>query len=106
MKRTYRVIVAKPYYWLVAVMNKKEGLMTNQKLRQAWQAALDMDPIMKTVAGGNTAVFCPHPSARKVSNLAIDLMNRAARRAGAPERGGRWRRNPQSLYRFRSLKRS
>ena len=27
------------YYWLVAVLNKKEGLMTNQKLRQAWQAA-------------------------------------------------------------------
>ena len=38
------------YYWLVAVLNKKEGLMTNQKLRQAWQAALDIEPIMKTVA--------------------------------------------------------
>ena len=25
--------------------------MTNQKLRQAWQAALDMEPIMKAVAG-------------------------------------------------------
>ena len=36
------------------------------------------------IAGGNTVVFCPHPSARKVSNLAIDLINRAARRAGAP----------------------
>src|SRR6185436_13752893 len=33
-----RPIVSKPYYWLVAVFNKKEGLMTNQKLRQAWQA--------------------------------------------------------------------
>ncbi len=32
-------IIVKPYYWLVAVFNKKEGLMTNQKLRQAWQAA-------------------------------------------------------------------
>jgi len=37
------------------------------------------------IAGGNTAVFCPHPSARKVSMLTIDLFNRAARRAGAPE---------------------
>lgn len=37
------------------------------------------------IAGGNTAVFCPHPSARKVSTLTIDLFNRAARRAGAPE---------------------
>src|SRR5439155_186676 len=25
-----QAIVAKPYYWLVAVFNKKEGLMTNQ----------------------------------------------------------------------------
>lgn len=37
------------------------------------------------VAGGNTAIFCPHPSARKISTLTIDLFNRAARRAGSPE---------------------
>ena len=36
-------------------------------------------------AGGNTCVFCPHPNARRVSSLTIDLINRAARRAGAPE---------------------
>jgi len=36
------------------------------------------------IAGGNTAVFCPHPNARRVSALAIDLINRAATRAGAP----------------------
>jgi len=36
------------------------------------------------VAGGNTVVICPHPSARKVSNLTIDLMNRAAKQGGAP----------------------
>jgi acyl-CoA reductase-like NAD-dependent aldehyde dehydrogenase len=35
------------------------------------------------VAGGNTCVFCPHPNARRVSSLTIDLMNRGARRAGA-----------------------
>jgi aldehyde dehydrogenase len=35
------------------------------------------------ISGGNTAVFCPHPNARRVSNLTIDLINRAARRAGA-----------------------
>ena len=46
-------IIVKPYYWLVAVFNKKEGLMTNQKLRQAWQAAVDIEPIMKVVAAGN-----------------------------------------------------
>ena len=52
-----RPLVAKPYYWLVAVFNKKEGLMTNQKLRQAWQAALDIEPIMKNVAGGKAEFY-------------------------------------------------
>ena len=47
-----RPLVAKPYFWLIAVFNKKEGLMTNQKLRQAWQAAIDIEPIMKVVAAG------------------------------------------------------
>jgi aldehyde dehydrogenase len=37
------------------------------------------------IAGGNTVVFCPHPSARKVSTLTVDLVNRAALRAGARE---------------------
>jgi len=52
-----RPLVSKPYYWLVAVFNKKEGLMTNQKLRQAWQAALDIEPIMKNVAGGKAEFY-------------------------------------------------
>src|SRR5215813_2069454 len=52
-----RPVVAKPYYWLVAVLNKKEGLMTNQKLRQAWQAAIDIEPIMKNVAGGRAEFY-------------------------------------------------
>ena len=52
-----RPIVSKPYYWLVAVFNKKEGLMTNQKMRQAWQAAIDIEPIMKTVAGGKSEFY-------------------------------------------------
>src|SRR6266704_3385959 len=52
-----RTIISKPYYWLVAVFNKKEGLMTNAKLRQAWQAALDIEPIMKTVAGGKAEFY-------------------------------------------------
>lgn len=36
------------------------------------------------IAGGNVVIYGPHPSARKVSNLTVDLMNRAALRAGAP----------------------
>ena len=50
-------VISKPYYWLVAVFNKKEGLMTNQKLRQAWQAAIDIEPIMKNVAGGKAEFY-------------------------------------------------
>jgi peptide/nickel transport system substrate-binding protein len=65
---TARPIVAKPYYWLVAVLNKKEGLMTNQKLRQAWQAALDMEPIMKGVAGGRTEFYRMDSSLAFVEN--------------------------------------
>ncbi len=52
-----RPVVAKPQYWLVAVFNKKEGPMTSQKLRQAWQAALDLEPIMRTVAGGRREFY-------------------------------------------------
>jgi peptide/nickel transport system substrate-binding protein len=52
-----RPIVSRPYYWLVAVLNKKEGLMTSQKLRQAWQAAIEIEPIMKNVAGGKPEFF-------------------------------------------------
>ena len=40
-------IVVKPNYWYTAHFNKKEGLFTNQKLRQAVLASLSMDPIMK-----------------------------------------------------------
>src|SRR5437660_2168737 len=52
-----RPIVAKGNGWLVAVLNKKEGLMTNQKLRQAWQAAIDIEPIMKNVAGSHSEIY-------------------------------------------------
>ena len=36
------------------------------------------------IAGGNTVVLCPHPNAKRVSNVTVDLMNRAALSAGAP----------------------
>ena len=54
---TARPLVAKPYFWLIAVFNKKEGLMANQKLRQAWQAAVDIEPIMKTVGAGKPEFY-------------------------------------------------
>ncbi len=50
------VIIAKPYYWIVAVLNKKKGLFTNRKMRQAFQAAINIEPIMKA-AGGNPQFY-------------------------------------------------
>jgi peptide/nickel transport system substrate-binding protein len=37
--------------FLAAVLNHKQGLMTSLKLRQAFQAALDMEPIMDAAVG-------------------------------------------------------
>ncbi len=65
-----RPIVAKPYYWLIAIFNKKEGLMTNQKLRQAWQAAIEIEPIMHNVAGGRPEFYRLDSSLAFVENTA------------------------------------
>jgi peptide/nickel transport system substrate-binding protein len=48
--------IVKPYGWITAVPNHKQGLMANKKLRQAFLAALDMDSIM-TAAIGNRDFF-------------------------------------------------
>ncbi|MBU9726966.1 aldehyde dehydrogenase family protein [Diplocloster modestus] len=37
------------------------------------------------LAAGNAVVFAPHPAAKKVSNLAIDMVNRASVEVGGPE---------------------
>ncbi|MBI2218427.1 MAG: ABC transporter substrate-binding protein [Candidatus Rokubacteria bacterium] len=44
-------VVAKPYGWAVAVPNTKQGLMTDKRLRQAIQAALDIEPMMLAAMG-------------------------------------------------------
>ncbi len=48
--------VVKPFGWITAVPNHKQGVMANKKVRQAFLAALDSDPIM--AAGiGNKAFY-------------------------------------------------
>lgn len=37
------------------------------------------------LAAGNAVVFAPHPAAKNVSNLAIDMINRASVEVGGPE---------------------
>ena len=43
--------VVKPSGWITAVPNHKEGLMTSKKIRQAFLAALEMEPIMAAAIG-------------------------------------------------------
>ena len=43
--------VAKPYFWAVVHFNKKEGPFTNMKLRQAVQAAVQIEPIAAAAFG-------------------------------------------------------
>jgi peptide/nickel transport system substrate-binding protein len=44
-------LVIKPSGWSTAVMNFKQGIMTDKRLRQAVQATLDMEPIMSAGFG-------------------------------------------------------
>ena len=61
--------VVKPYGWITAVPNHKEGLMASKKIRQAFQAALDMEPIMGAGMGNKDfyrldgALFFPEQAA-------------------------------------------
>src|SRR5262247_1164639 len=43
---TLEAQIAKPYGWITAVPNHKEGIMANKKIRQAFLAVLDVEPIM------------------------------------------------------------
>ena len=44
-------VVVKPYGWAVIVLNNKQGVMTDKRVRQAMQAALDMEPMMLAGVG-------------------------------------------------------
>ena len=43
--------IVKTNAWIAAVLNHKQGVMAAKKLRQAMQAALDMEPIMSAAIG-------------------------------------------------------
>lgn len=59
----------KPYGWITAVPNHKQGVMANKKVRQAFQAVLDMEPIMVAAIGNKEfyrmsgALFFPEQAA-------------------------------------------
>jgi peptide/nickel transport system substrate-binding protein len=79
--------VIKPSAWSVAVLNHKQGVFTDKRLRQAMQAALDMEPIM--VAGfGHKDFYRIDPSVMFVeqaswySKAAAELYNQKNRAKG------------------------
>ena len=96
-------LIVKPYVWPMVVFNKKEGLMTNQKLRQAWQAALDIEPIMKSVAGGRAEFYRLDSSLvpleipewhTKIAGLAVERAQPGQGQAAAPGGGLQGRADP------------
>jgi peptide/nickel transport system substrate-binding protein len=44
-------VVIKPYGWVTQVLNTKQGLFTDKRLRQAFQAAIDVEPAMLAAMG-------------------------------------------------------
>ena len=53
--------IIKPAGWTTAVLNHKQGLMTDKRIRQAFQAALDMEPIL-AAGWGNKTFYRVDPS--------------------------------------------
>src|SRR6266478_6615800 len=53
--------IIKPAGWTTAVLNHKQGLMTDKRIRQAFQAALDMEPIL-AAGWGNKTFYRVYPS--------------------------------------------
>jgi peptide/nickel transport system substrate-binding protein len=43
--------IVKPSAWITAAPNHKQGVMTNRKVRQAMQAVLDMEAVMRAAMG-------------------------------------------------------
>lgn len=85
----------KPYGWITAVPNHKQGVMANKKVRQAFQAVLDMEPIMAAGVGNKEfyrmsgALFFPEQAAFHSTTgvSAYNLKNKDRARALLKEAG-------------------
>jgi peptide/nickel transport system substrate-binding protein len=106
--------VVKPSGWLAVVFNHKEGAMTSKKLRQAFQAALDVEPIMVAAVGNkefyrlDPALFFPEQglwhstvSAAAYNQRDKDKARRLLREAGYAGQPIRWltTKEYEQLYR-------
>jgi peptide/nickel transport system substrate-binding protein len=87
--------IVKPRGWAVAVMSHKSGLMTNRKIRQAFQAALDMEPIMAGAMGHkdfyrlDPALFFPEQPWHSTVSANLQVLDWAALNARA-EKADQW----------------
>ena len=95
--------VVKPYGWITAVPNHKQGVMANKKVRQALQAVLDLEPVMAAGVGNKEfyrlsgALFFPEQAAfYSTSGLAAynqrdkDKARRLLKEAGYAGQSVRW----------------
>jgi peptide/nickel transport system substrate-binding protein len=96
-------VIIKPLSWPFIIFNKKEGMFTNKKLREAIAVALDMEPILHAAGGGKefyslgNSVYQPeikawHTTAGKERyNLKnIELARKLAKEAGYNGQPIRW----------------
>jgi peptide/nickel transport system substrate-binding protein len=94
--------IVKPRGWAVAVLNHKAGVMTDKKVRQAFQAALDMEPIMIGGFGSKTfyrldpGLFFPEQpwhstvGAKAYNQHDADKARRLLKEAGYAKQPVRW----------------
>jgi peptide/nickel transport system substrate-binding protein len=96
-------IIIKPLSWPFIIFNKKEGLFTNKKLRQAVALALDIEPILLAAGGGKefyslgNSIYQPeikawHTTAGKeqYNSRNIELAKKLMKEAGYTGQPIRW----------------
>ena len=104
----------RPGYYLAFFTNKKQGVMANQKMRQAIEVALDMQPIMHATFGDPRLYVVDaslYPKGTPWYSTAgaswynahnLDLAKQLAREAGYSGQPIRWLTNQQYDYMFKS----
>ena len=102
-------VVVKPYGWATIVFNLKQGLMTDQKLRQAAQAALDVEPMILAGLGHKDfyrvdpgLFFQELPWHSKVGRRALQPARQG--QGPAPAEGGRLHRPADALDRHHRVR--
>ena len=94
--------VVKPYGWATIVLNTKQGMMTDRRLRQAMQAALDVEPMMLAGVGHkdfyrlDPGIFFPESAWHSKASAALynqhdrDKARRLLKEAGYQGQPVRW----------------